>query len=316
MSAGDRMSGAAVDGSIHSGTCPICGGAPRGLAFPYETTWGGIDFHYRVCGGCGSTFIDPVPTEEQLKTIYSWGNYHSHHYAEVDRARYRRILELLKGRWPCKRTLLDFGCGCGGFLVAAREAGYDCRGVEYEASVIAQAQDRSGVPVTSLDALAETGLRFDLIRLADVHLHLPDPAATFRTLERFLVPGGLFLVEAPLENHASLVFYAASAAKGLRRRLGLDRPATIAPTMLVRVNGRVQREFFRRGLGYHEHYYEVFETGWPFYVAGRPLCSPADWVKQALGAIAVTFNRLQRGPDRRLGNRFVGLYDPTRDDCP
>jgi SAM-dependent methyltransferase len=313
MTAVSTMSDAAVEPTLQA-TCPICGGAPRGLAFPFVTTWNGIDFHYRACGVCGSAFVDPVPTEAQLKSIYSWGNYHSRHYDTIDRARYRETLDLLQRRWPTMQTVLDFGCGGGGFLAAARNAGYDCRGVEYEASAIAEAQRRAGVSVTNLDELAASGVSFDVIRLADVHPHLPDPAAMFRALEPFLVTGGVFLVEGPLEKNASLVYCIASTVKGTRRWLGLDHPATIAPTMLVRVNQRAQREFFRQRLGYHELYFEVFETGWPFYVSGRPLRSFGDRVKQMIGAIAVALGRLQRGQTRRLGNRFLGVYMPVRDD--
>src|SRR5262249_53262011 len=161
-----------------------------------------------------------------------------------------------------KTSLLDFGCGGGGFLAAAAARGHRCRGVEREASTIAKAGECSGVPVSSLSALLETGERFDVIHMSDVLPHLPDPPSTLHTLETLLAPGGVVFIEGPLEDHASLVRLAASSAKGLRRGLGLDAPARHAPTMLVRLDREAQLGFFTRRMGYRAVSFEVFETGW------------------------------------------------------
>lgn len=292
--------------------CPICEGPASGLSFPYQTVWNEKSYDYRRCRDCGSTFVDPAPAEEDLKAIYAWANYHARHYAEADRSQYGHSLDVLRRNTPGKTTLLDFGCGAGAFLTAAKEAGYDCAGVEYEETAIAMAQASSGVPVMSLDALLETGRRFDIVHMSDVLPHLPDPAAMLRSLETLLAPGGLFFIEGPLENNASLVYYTASMTKTVRRWLGHRAPGVAAPTMLYRVGRQAQRVFFTERMGYKEIHFEVYETGWPYFVAGRPLRAASDWVKQGIGMLAIATSRLPGPTSRRLGNRFMGLVQPTR----
>jgi SAM-dependent methyltransferase len=207
---------------------------------------------------------------------------------------------------------LDVGCGGGSFLVAAKQAGYDCRGVEYDVSTIEQAAERTGLPVSTLEQVEEDRQLFDVIHMLDVLPHLTDPAGMMRRLQRLLAPDGLFFVEGPLENNASLVRFLATTSKRLRRGLGIDRAASIAPTMLMRLNSSAQREFFTGRLGYGECYFEVYETGWPYFVSDRAIDSLAVGLKQAIGALAIVVSRIERGPVRTLGNRFYGIYRPTR----
>ncbi len=291
--------------------CPICGGEARGLAFPYQTTWNGKRYDWLGCRKCGSTTVDPVPLPQELEVIYAWENYHSRHYAEVDETRYQRSLSILAHHRPTRARLLDFGCGSGGYLMAARNAGYVCQGVEYEAKTIEKAAEQSGVPVSSLQALERDSQQFDIIHMLDVLPHLPDPVAMMRRLERLLAPEGIFFIEGPLRNNASLIYYTARAGKALRRRLGLDAPAAGAPTILVRLNRRAQREFFTRRLAYREIYFEVYETGWPYYIPGRALDSFGTRVKQIIGSMAIALSMIQKGPYRRFGNQFYGLFEPA-----
>jgi SAM-dependent methyltransferase len=293
--------------------CPFCGGPAGGPSFPYQTAWNGVVYDYRRCRGCGSTFVAPPPTEEELKSIYAWGNYHAKHYPVVSNAGHARTLKALAGLPASGKRLLDFGCGNGSFLLAARDAGFACRGVEYEDETIRRVGEATGVPVSSLDALAEEGHRFDVVHMNDVLHHLRDPAATLRRLEGHLAPGGVFCIGGPLEDNASPVRWVAGSLKRARRLLGVDRVGTTPPTMLVRTTRDSQRQLFDRR-GYAERSFEVYETGWPYYVAGRPwLQSPAVAFKQAVGAAAVVLSGIQPSRFRRWGNRFLGLYQPRPD---
>jgi 2-polyprenyl-3-methyl-5-hydroxy-6-metoxy-1,4-benzoquinol methylase len=289
--------------------CPICEGEAGEPAFPYHTLWNGVVYDYYRCRRCQSTYINPLPTDEQLKAIYAWSDYHDKHYATLSVSRHRKSLSVLAEQLPEKKTLLDFGCGNGDYLIAARRAGLTCCGVEYEAETIKRAQANSGVTVMSLDELERGGRRFDIIRMCDVLPHLPDPASVLRRLEAHCAPGGVFLIEGPLENNPSLVFFIAAGLKGLRRRLGLDGIKKRAPTMLVRLNQKAQREFFTKRLNYRELYFELFETGWPYYVENRPLFNSfAGTAKQAVGYLAIILSRMKKLHRQKLGNRFIGIY--------
>jgi SAM-dependent methyltransferase len=286
--------------------CPLCGGAGTRESFPYATGWEGTTFRYLRCGGCGATYVDPVPSEAQLLATYDWATYHDAEYAAVDAERYRHTADVLAGlRAPSGTTVLDFGCGAGGFLAEAARRGFHARGVEVDASVAAGARARSGCRVDVLDDVVAEGARFDVIVLRDVLPHLADPAAALRVLEALLAPGGALFFDGPLEDGASIVRWSAGALKWLRRRLGDDAPAGFAPTMLVRVDAAAQRRFLQERMGYREVHFARYETGWPYHVPGRRPRSTGVAAKEGVALVARAAARVLP-----LGNRFTGMYVP------
>lgn len=295
-----------------AGRCPLCGAPSRSLGFPYETRWRDQVYRHLVCSSCRTTYLDPLPTPEELASVYTWEDYHQPLYSRVDHARYERTVQALaRSHQPAGTQLLDFGCGAGGFLRAADRAGYTCRGVELDADVAAKASRAAGLPVEPIEEILSAGLRFDLVVLRDVLPHLPDPAATLRTLEGALDDGGAFVFDGPLEEERSVVRLAAGAVKAARRRAGLDSVGTTPPTMLFRVNAEGQRRFLVDRMGYRERSFEVYETGWPYHVPGRRPASVGLALKEATGGLAIVASRLGGRAGIRLGNRFFGLYEPV-----
>jgi len=290
--------------------CPLCDGPAGPEAFPYETVWDDTRFRYLRCIECGTTYVDPLPSGAQLARIYSWESYHGREYATPDPGFYGPSVRELARHRPAPARLLDFGCGGGGFLLAAREAGYDCEGAEYDSDVARRIEKVTGVWVRSHEEMA-AGAPFDVVVLRDVLPHLVEPMVTLRRLESVLKPGGALFLDGPLEEQASLVRLVAQGSKRLQRRLGGFRPASLAPTMLFRVDAAGQRRFLVGRMGYIERSFVVYETGWPYRVAGRSSSRPELVVKQAIGATAVAAAALGRGMRLALGNRFYGVYEPS-----
>jgi SAM-dependent methyltransferase len=89
--------------------------------------------------------------------------------------------------------LLDFGCGDGSYLLAARKEGWSCFGVERCCP--------TGLPgdvtvVGSLDELPDQP-GFDCVTLWHVLEHLDDPVGVLSQLRTRLNPGGLALAAVP-----------------------------------------------------------------------------------------------------------------------
>jgi SAM-dependent methyltransferase len=95
--------------------------------------------------------------------------------------------------------LLDFGCGWGFFLGAARERGWEPYGLEPLPGHAVFARNQFGAKVVA-DVLREDAFQpgfFDAITSFQVFEHLPDPDGDLARLYGFLKPGGLILIEVP-----------------------------------------------------------------------------------------------------------------------
>ncbi|MDX2186792.1 MAG: class I SAM-dependent methyltransferase [Opitutaceae bacterium] len=177
--------------------------------FPYSD-----DYH--VCKACGTlvsraplaTGREAVRDEGELYSRDYWTKRQTHHHAlpEIsERARldlHERCTHWLKHvleRVPAPARLLEVGCGHGGFLGLAVEAGYEVAGTEMSPWVVEQARNwfevdvRAG-PVDHQDFPLGS---FDAIALHDVIEHLPDPVATLSHCKRLLKPEGVLFLQTP-----------------------------------------------------------------------------------------------------------------------
>lgn len=293
--------------------CPLCGGAADGERFPYGTRWNDRLYRNLACAQCGAAFLDPVPTAGELAAFYSRADYHDQFYALEEQGAQttmlRRALPLLNGGG----TLLDFGCGNGHFLAAARAAGFDCTGVEVDQATCALATRNSGCPVWSAEELAKSGAAFDVIHLGDVLEHLPDPAATCAMLERHLAPGGRFFFEGPLEDQPSAVNLA-SRGFGAAKRLSGRRYGTYQPLHLFRATASAQRRFFAQTLGHRILGFWLADDGWPYAARTDSLWRPRSAAHAIKLLIARTSQWSSRAAQRLglpIGNRFAAVTAPA-----
>lgn len=160
--------------------CPICGGSPGSLRFPYRTRYDDIDFDYLGCRACATVFVDPVPAPSTFAKMYAKSAYHDVHYGNPDSSGYRKSAELLAKHVPAGSVVLDYGCGAGGFLAACSEQAFRPIGVDFDESAARSAAEFVGCAWASM-ADFEAGQPeslFDVIHLGDVLEHLPDPHQT------------------------------------------------------------------------------------------------------------------------------------------
>lgn len=115
---------------------------------------------------------------------------------------YRYMLALIESHRPVGCRFLDFGCGSGGFLREAKDAGYDVSGLELSKGLASFVRDEYGVQVYQglVDDENFTDAMFDVIVSSQVFEHLLDPRATLRMLLKHLRRPGLVLIEVPNLN--------------------------------------------------------------------------------------------------------------------
>jgi SAM-dependent methyltransferase len=150
----------------------------------------------------------------------------------------RRLTGRERGR------LLEIGCAGGWFLRASRDAGWDVKGVEISADAADFARSRFGLDVFCGD-LADAGFpagSFDVVYMADVLEHVPEPTAFVAEVRRILADGGQVVVCGP------------TALNALSRRTGLaiysllkrTRSIALAPYHLFEYTPRTIRFMFEK----------------------------------------------------------------------
>jgi len=293
--------------------CLFCGGAAGGIVFPYGTIWSGRRFDYVRCQGCGSSFVDPLPTEDDFARIYSHLEYHSEFYQEASEERSQSQLHSVVRFLKPNGRLLDFGCGSGSFLIAARNAGFQAEGVELEKQARLNAAAASGCLVHSPDEVRVAEQLYDVIHLGDVLEHLPAPERTMRQLETLMAPGGLFFLEGPLEDNASPVYYAARLFGWIKRLTGRGIYAELPPFHLIRTTARAQRSFLEQQLGYEILAFRVYESGWPYRNEGDRFLHPGSFarlIRMSIGVLAVAVAWVAAWSPWLPGNRFIAIARP------
>lgn len=94
--------------------------------------------------------------------------------------------------------LLDVGCGNGGFLRWAKEAGWEPYGIEPDPRAAEIARGHGcHVWEKPVDDVSEYSHFFDAVTMSHVIEHLHDPAETLCVIKRSMKPGGHLFIETP-----------------------------------------------------------------------------------------------------------------------
>jgi len=149
------------------------------------------------CGTCGFIHVHPPYDPAQLEAFYR------NEFGEsTPSASWADKVWNVQRMKPGGRVL-DVGCWEGAQLELFLKAGdWECTGTELNARA-AEVARRKGITVhqVSLEEFVRQfhGQVWDVINLAYVLEHIPDPAGLLRQLRSFLAPGGLLVVEVPNE---------------------------------------------------------------------------------------------------------------------
>ncbi len=217
--------------------CPLCGSG-ESASFD-QRTFRGLPVVNCVCLSCGLVYQSPRMTDAELAVFYE-AEYRqlyqggqgpdARDLAGQDR-RAEALLAFCTGRMPTVKRHLDIGCSAGLLLQGVQKA-YGCQvtGVEPGDAYREYARQQGLSVYATLDELGlKKTPRFDLISLAHVLEHLPDPVGYLVGLrEDLLEPGGRLLVEVPnLYAHdsfevAHLIAYSAHTLTQTLRKAGLE----------------------------------------------------------------------------------------------
>lgn len=181
--------------------CILCGGRDR-TPLIEKDSW-----QLHQCTSCGLGFLDPRPSDEDLKNFYC-EEYFARHCdggVDPDTADFRKRLSLKTShirffrRFKRKGRILDIGCGNGYFLAACRERGYEVQGLDVSEWAGGYARQKLGLPVAigEMEKVEFTPGSFDVITMWHFLEHTHNPLEAVRRARTWLKEDGILVVEVP-----------------------------------------------------------------------------------------------------------------------
>jgi len=184
--------------------------ACRVCSAPFRKSFSRQDTRYGICAKCGA--ISKILTKdgyEALGATYDPGEIfksaneqliRQHLMVDTKQTQLRRIAEWLgprDGKPPI--TLLDIGCGMGGYLLAGRQLGFQISGIEPSQDHSAVGQTFFDLPIRNayFDASDFKGQTFDIVILSHVIEHIFDPAEFMTAVGSVVSPNGILVVITP-----------------------------------------------------------------------------------------------------------------------
>ena len=181
--------------------CVFCG-KPLNIPLLENIKRNGMVCNVSECTDCKIAMMHPLPSDQELASLYSTGNYRTD-----GGTRFNFLIEYLiylGSVVKCRRIekyaqtgkILDVGCGRGLFLDIMRRRGWDVVGSELNQETASYAEQVYGLKVYA-GSLAEHSLApesFDAINICGVLEHLKEPDAVLTESRRLLKNEGLLVL--------------------------------------------------------------------------------------------------------------------------
>ncbi len=228
-------------------TCKLCGSS--NVRFQFSEDRGGMTYSSYHCGHCDlyqtlGEIDDVSPDYVNLEEADLAGEhvYIQQHSKKAAFAQWLAEVDRLAGkpRDDTRRSVLDIGCGVGGFLDFARDNGFATYGFDASRAQVEVAQRshpmvRHAVSIDEYMASFEVKPRIDCVTMWDVFEHIRDPKSLLSGVRNYLHADTIFYVSVPngKPNPAKI-----KLARARKREIGLipwEHVFYYTPSSLARV---------------------------------------------------------------------------------
>jgi len=155
----------------------------------------------------GILYTTPTPTD--LDKYYQSENYISH--TDGNKSLFEKLYQIAKNfnlksklnvvkKNTSGKSILDYGCGVGDFLLFMQKNGYNVKGFEPNEDALKIAHKKLGESVSNQNILENTE-KYDIITLWHVLEHIPNRDEILHSLIEHLKPNGKLIIAVP--NHES-----------------------------------------------------------------------------------------------------------------
>lgn len=181
--------------------CILCGSSTRELLIEKDS------WQVYRCTNCGLGFLDPMPSEEEMKYLYG-KEYFARSYdegVEPNTLEFKKRLSqethrvrFLRG-FKRRGRILDIGCGNGYFFAACRDKGYEVQGLDISEWASEFAVKRLGIPVITaeIDSVGIPSDSYDIISMWHFLEHTRNPRMTISKVLSWLKSDGILIIDVP-----------------------------------------------------------------------------------------------------------------------
>lgn len=199
--------------------CPVCKSEINKILLKSENRHGRFvekpvaEFDLSKCTTCGLVGLPQVETDASYYDLYYPKGYHAQACPKFLGRLWNvfsafltmRKIKLIKRYISLPCSLLDVGCGDGGFLKLLDSRLFNAHGLEPVQEAV-DAATKAGLQVTRGDILKDTHSpeKFDVVTLWHVFEHIKDPVTAICRIHTLLKPSGVLIMSMPNVN--SLAF--------------------------------------------------------------------------------------------------------------
>jgi 2-polyprenyl-3-methyl-5-hydroxy-6-metoxy-1,4-benzoquinol methylase len=180
--------------------CDCCGRSDEELLFTKPGALSKYPFRVVRCRRCRFVYVNPRLDEAATANLYDSQYYkgegfdpHVQYEQEYGGANdiNAMVVEALTAYKAPPARVLDFGCGLGDLLRRVTALGFQADGFEVSDYGRSFTREKGFAVFASHDAIPSD--TYDLVIAVEVIEHLFRPSLSFRTIQRVLKPGGVFL---------------------------------------------------------------------------------------------------------------------------
>ena len=188
-------------------SCPLCNsGQLQNKLITIDHAVSGESFAIVECEQCKLNFTNPRPSEDDIHSFYDSESYisHSNHTNSIYDLAYKTVryftlkskLSLINGL-NTKKTILDYGCGTGHFLMKCKDNNWQISGVEPNPKARNLAAQNTNESIHSNILELQEKKQFHIITLWHVLEHIHDLQGTIKLLKGRLKKKGYLVIALP-----------------------------------------------------------------------------------------------------------------------
>ena len=188
--------------------CVLCEGNELKSIYKTRDRHYGIkgEFNIDRCENCGLVFLNPMPTEKYLtslypKTYYSYQDFYEKKHSFIKKIFKKYIIHIgtLDPKFPGPGKILDIGCGSGKFLYVMHKKNWQVYGVEVNKNAAKLGNELEQLNIYPGDLISSNYAAdfFDYVRSNHSFEHITNPQPVLKEAYRILKPGGKLLIGVP-----------------------------------------------------------------------------------------------------------------------